>query len=362
MALTDNILYRLKPEFGDSSPHNELNNSDILTGGTFLLVDRSGGAGTDMAWRHSGADSSVLVASKTVTPSGAASGYTIAVTVKVVTNPSGGTGFTSYVRHQNSSNSAVFLGLSQDGANNIRGRYAASSGAVSVSIATVGTTEFTYVLRVSTNGSGQEKLDIWIQKTGRVDTTPDKTGSLTSLTTTLNQLVLGGQNDVVLEFKDIVIWSDEKPDAECAVGADNLRGMLDAPAAVTGTINWTEAADTVAITGDVEISGVAGTINWTEAADTVAVTGTVASDVATITTDPFANWVEEDPILSETIPNVMVIALDRTVVLSLADQVTDASTGRLVISDEALETGEWYMVACFDEDGTNRGIDVYQAT
>jgi hypothetical protein len=357
MAFSDNIIYRLKPNFGDTTAHNELNNSDILTGGTLSIVTGDSGLAN---WRNSGADSIATGISKAITVANASGGFTIAIRLKIVTAPSGGTGFVPFVQMYKNGDANTNFGLTQSGTGNIRARYA-SSGIANIPIGAFGTAMTTYILRISTNGSGNEVLDVWKEKVGRLNTDPDWTANNATLNTTLDRLLVGGQNSLVQDIEDIVIWSDQKPNSECAPGADNLRGLLDAPAAVTGTISWTEAADTVAATGEVEISGVIGTIAWTEAADTVSVTGNVASDVATITTDPFANWVDEAAITSETIPNVMVVALDRTVVLSLADQVTDASTGRLAISDAALEFGEWYIVACFNEDGTIRGIDRYQA-
>ncbi len=56
-----------------------------------------------------------------------------------------------------------------------------------------------------------------------------------------------------------------------------------------------------------------------------------------------------------TIPNVVLLKLDRTVALSLANQVTN-STGRLVIANAALVAGTDYMLATFSADGLARGI------
>jgi hypothetical protein len=359
MAITDNIIYRLKPEFGDSAPHNEIGGGNILSGGTISLEDRSGGAGTDMAWQFSGADSTATGISKTITPSAAAGGYTMAVTLKVVTNPS--VDFTSYIRHQNSSTTTIFWGLSQNGANQIRGRYNASSGAMTDPIGTVNNTELTYVLRVSTNSGGNEVLDIWKKTAGRVGNSPDVTGNSATLSSTFNQLLVGGQNGVVLQIKDWVIWSDEKTNAECAAAADDLRGQIDAPVGGTAsgaTITGTSTLLAGAATGS--NAGSALGVTLTASASLIAGSATVIT-YGTITSDPFRNWTTGDPLENQNIENVVVIGLNRATVVSRANQTTN-SQGRLVIVDSSLTAGTDYMLGTFDADGTNRGMKRYKAT
>lgn len=57
-----------------------------------------------------------------------------------------------------------------------------------------------------------------------------------------------------------------------------------------------------------------------------------------------------------TIPNVVVHRVsDRSLVLSLSNQVTHATTGVLTITDPALVSGVAYMVTAFNADGTVRG-------
>lgn len=93
----------------------------------------------------------------------------------------------------------------------------------------------------------------------------------------------------------------------------------------------------------------------TPASSTGAATVTPAGSTATatVTSDVFKGF-GGLPLANLTIPNVMLIKLDRTVALSLASQVTNAS-GQLVITSSALVSGTDYMLVTFNADGTVRG-------
>ena len=76
---------------------------------------------------------------------------------------------------------------------------------------------------------------------------------------------------------------------------------------------------------------------------------------ASLTTEGFRDYAGT-LLTSTTIENVLVHKIsDRSLVLSLADQVTDATTGVLTLTDAALESGVAYMVTAFNTDGTVRG-------
>lgn len=76
---------------------------------------------------------------------------------------------------------------------------------------------------------------------------------------------------------------------------------------------------------------------------------------ASLTTEGFRDYAGT-LLTSTTIENVLVHKIsDRSLVLSLADQVTDATTGVLTLTDAALESGVAYMVTAFNADGTVRG-------
>jgi hypothetical protein len=228
MPITDNIIYRLKPESGDTSPHNEIGGGSILSGGTIALVDRGSG---DYAWQFSGTDSTATGVSKTLTPADAAGGMTMAVTIKVVTNPT--VDFTRYIQFQKTTDPNVFMGMTQNGANAVRGRYI-NSGSSNTAFSGVGATEFTFVHRIKTNGASASSFESWKKTTGRVGVTPDVTGStVVDLTNTFATLLVGGLNNVVLQIKDWIIWDRELTDTECANVADDLRGIVDAASGVT---------------------------------------------------------------------------------------------------------------------------------
>ena len=77
--------------------------------------------------------------------------------------------------------------------------------------------------------------------------------------------------------------------------------------------------------------------------------------LASIITEPFRDYAGV-LLTSAVIENVLVHRIsDRSLVLSLADRVTDASTAALTITDISLVSGEAYMVTAFNTDGTVRG-------
>lgn len=109
-----------------------------------------------------------------------------------------------------------------------------------------------------------------------------------------------------------------------------------APPAAT-TINLVGASTSQANTSSTGAAGVNG----------AAPAGTVTSDIVR-GYDGLAK-------ANFTIPNVVLLKLDRTVALSLANQVTNGA-GRLVISNAALVAGTDYMLATFSADGLARGL------
>ena len=78
-------IYRLKPQSGDSTPHDETASGADLSGGTITLVDRGSG---DYVWRCVGA-AAAAIASRTIATATAGGGATFAVRMAVTTWPSG---------------------------------------------------------------------------------------------------------------------------------------------------------------------------------------------------------------------------------------------------------------------------------
>lgn len=76
-----------------------------------------------------------------------------------------------------------------------------------------------------------------------------------------------------------------------------------------------------------------------------------------ITTAPFRNWAGNLLALTN-IENVLVTALNRSVVLSLPNRSTDAQ-GRLTLTGAGLQAGVPVMVATWNADGSVRGLETY---
>jgi len=388
MALTDNIIYRLKPKAGDSTPVNEIGGGNALSGGTITLVDRGGG---DYAWQFSGGDSTASGISKALTVAAAAGGLTMAITLKVVTGPS--VDFTRYIQFQKTGDTNTYMGLTQNGPNKIRGR-AASSGSITCDLGTVGSTELTYVLRLSTNGAGNEVLDVWEKKAGRVGTAPDFTSSTALVSTTLDFLVVGGSNGLVQQIKDWVIWSVEEPDTDCAAVADNLRLALDgAPVTPLQASAASTAAVTASLTTGIALSATAvaaamATANLTQdgfyaaavsnAIATAALTTSIplaasASSVSTVTATLGVNGgvITTRVFKNNTttpLANISGVALNiydaSTGVLVLRKTgLSTNSAGRVVLADPAIVPGTAYSYeADFSAVGMGRRLPVATAT
>jgi len=120
----------------------------------------------------------------------------------------------------------------------------------------------------------------------------------------------------------------------------------------------------------VTINGSAATAGTDYVLDTVAANTHVVQLLSTRTADTTVALVAETNALvtegfrnyagtlltNTTIQNVLVHKIsDRSLVLSLADQVTHATTGTLTLTDAALVGGTAYMVTAFNADGTVRG-------
>jgi hypothetical protein len=84
---------------------------------------------------------------------------------------------------------------------------------------------------------------------------------------------------------------------------------------------------------------------------------TATLGAVSIITDVFRNWAG-NAFVNTVIENVIVMALNRTVLLSLPNQSTNAQ-GRLVLSGAGLQAGVPVMVGTWNADGTVRGLEIY---
>lgn len=90
---------------------------------------------------------------------------------------------------------------------------------------------------------------------------------------------------------------------------------------------------------------------------TISAQATTASLVS-ITTDVFRDWSNQAPLANLVVEHTLVMRLDRTVVLSLPNQSTNAQ-GRLVLTGPGLVGGVPHMVANWNADGSVRGLEIY---
>lgn len=285
MPVTD-YIYRLKAMPGDTTPHDELGvSADLGTGTTTSLVDRGAG---DMAWRFSAGRTSITIPNIPINVGAIGEGCTMAFTVKVVNSGTTayrailGIGPDALPEAYASASTAPGLFFSRHGASTVR---AVAVGATYTNNLTTGTTEYSYVVRFSTNETGNyEVVRMWQTTPGRVGDDPNISSSLiivsSSNTGTWDTLSICCDTGVIIELKDLAIWDRELTYAESAAIADNLRGQLDAAAdteapVFTGTIaesgittsqfthDWSGCVrtDNVGITGYQTSSD---NVNWTD--------------------------------------------------------------------------------------------------
>jgi len=153
-----NYTYRLMPQSGDSTPHDELSVSGDLSGGTISLVDLGGG---DYAWQFAGL-ASVAGPSKTQDVTVVGGGVTIALRIAVTTYD--GAGFAYLAGYGTDSTPTKGLVLGQNGANAIRARWVDTS-TDTVSMLTVNSTVRTAVLRTTTGGA-LDHVHAWLGAVG----------------------------------------------------------------------------------------------------------------------------------------------------------------------------------------------------
>lgn len=265
MALVD-FTYRLKPQSGDTTPHDELAVGADLSGGTITLVDLGSG---EYAWHILGAASAV-VASKTMNPAIAGGGYTFAVRVAITTWPA------TY---------ADFAGLSEAKLQNASGTtvrakvYNPGSYSTTGATASMGTTFHTYVLKyVTAVAAAADGPAVWVNKVGRSGSTPDLTSfGANANSVTINTVSIGSAGTAV-DVTDFVVWGEELSDADCAALADTgIRATLDSAVATATTLSGPSSGTTGVASTNFTV-GANGTITGT-----VTVTPGDAADGGTFT-------------------------------------------------------------------------------
>lgn len=320
MAITDNLVIRVKPQAGDTAIKDVVSGS-LFSGSAATLVDRSGN-GTDYAWQISNGDMTLIPSSpRSVAPTTAGGGITMAVTLKVLNAPN-----TDLTRYAGFVDSTLGNGLRlfKDGSDMVDSRYGDGSSTVTDALGAGGTTELTYVVRVK--GGSPLTLDTWVTTAGRSGTASNATSTGTfagaySLTTAL---LRGGASDVI-QIKDYCVWYRECTDIECASLADSLRTTLDGAGSSNGT------ASGATMVGAASLSPGGATGNGSATTSGAALTGTASiapgaasgtSPGGTLTTKPFQN-------------NTTTVLANQT---GVTLNIWNANTGALVLQKTGLST------------------------
>lgn len=263
MPILDNLIYRLKPQAGDTTAHNEIGAGEVISGGTITLVD-TGANG--YAWRFTGASSLLTgLPSKVVSPGSALGGVTMAIRLRRAAET--GSGYANLLGWQASGGAAgMQVNAGYLGDNMLSGRATFGSQSAAGKIVGLSTT-VTLVIKLvgSVSGGSTAATQVWWDTVSRVGTSPNGVGPTDSLSQqTISQIAVnpGASGDYYIH--DWVCWGRELTDAECAAVADNITTALIAPDTTAPTL-----------TGSVTISGITSsgaTGTWLAGSDAVGIT------------------------------------------------------------------------------------------
>jgi hypothetical protein len=214
MGIAD-FVYRLKPQAGDTAPHNEVGGGHPFSGGTATLVDTGGG---NYAWRFSGGAAIADIPARSWQSEVAGSGITLAIRMRVSTQPAAA--FVPFITYGLDATPTNGLYLGMDGTSNgLRTRYSTDSNIPIGSTAV----ERVFVLRLTPGiGGTLDKHELWLNTVGRSGTAPNSTASGNYTSRNLSKLIINAINSAVIDARDIVVWHEELPDADCAAVADNF--------------------------------------------------------------------------------------------------------------------------------------------
>lgn len=335
--------FRLKVVAGDTGLTDKKGSVGALTGtATQTLTDRGSG---ELAMRVTGGQLSATLPTVNIDHGTSLAGMTWAMDIQVENYGNldynllialGSVGITA-AQHDNGPG----ISLRQYGDGKLN--FIKDDGTSSAGPLNKGTVKQTLVCRLTSNQSGGFwRIDTWLGGSGRTGTGADYVGTLTSYgNDALSVLTLNANNTggsaVSYNIRDLAIWNGELTDADCAAVADGLRGVVDA-APVVSTVNEIGAN---ASQGSTSSTGTA----------TVAPAGSSGATAKTKPLAPFGGAAQ----IGVTVQNVVIMKLDRSIVLSLANQVTDG-TGCLSVSNAALVAGTVYLVSYWNADGSLRGI------
>ncbi len=222
MGLLD-YIYRLKPQSGDTTPHNELDPAQTLSGGTISLQDLGGG---NFAWRFSGSNSTGATDSYGYITQDSATGGGLTIAVRVR-------------RHVEASGRHRFVSWSPSTTPNADRAIALRYETGDVMTAWEGTTNFvdppnipfdgtwrTYVCKLAANAfSGSDRLLLWRTGGGAGPGPDGQSANFNVPNGTLNTLVIEC-SDGTVDISDIVLWGEELSDADCDAVRDDIDAAL----------------------------------------------------------------------------------------------------------------------------------------
>lgn len=222
MAYDNNILFRLQPSVGDVAPIDKVDSMALSTTGGVQLVNISG----EPAWNFpAGSNASKAIPAHTILPEGAGTGVTIAVRYRF--NNMGASNTDEIVKvldgvldwEKNGNTTVTFRTNSTLGGKNV------NEGAGVGSVKTL-------VCKVVIGASPTTDINnVWVGGMSRSGDTPNyvSVGAYNlgaSLTT--SSVLIQALGTLDIDILDLIVYSDEKTNAECAQLADNLRTVLPA--------------------------------------------------------------------------------------------------------------------------------------
>lgn len=229
--------YRLKPQSGDSTPHDETATGADLSGGTISLVDTGGGL---YGWRFSGSASTAAIVSRVLNFATTGEGVTVAARFRWNTNPtSADARLLAYGQTTDpTANSLSFLRRGSGAAD----RYASMRNGGSVTFLRLpaatdiaaGSGIMTFVSRIKASSvASSDAHDLWWSGGGAGPGSDYNATTGVADSYTLDTLVVapsGGEIDII----DLLIWSEELSDADCDAVRDDIRAAVDGSGSPVG--------------------------------------------------------------------------------------------------------------------------------
>lgn len=311
MAITDNLIYRLKPAAGHTTPHNEVGAGEVLSGGTIALVD-TGANG--YAWRFTGAQSALTLPSKNLAVSVDGGGVTLAIRIRRAALP------TVLGQHMvgwdnGAATAGLFVKTGSSDSTDIFFRATVSVNIQASKLAVATSVTQTYVMRLHAGAANlADRVQLWWEQVGRTGTASDAASALDNGTAqNVTRVFVNPANSGDFYIHELVLWGRELTDAECAAVADGINAALavdtTAPTltsptgtktgstTASGTVSTDEANGTLYRLASINATETAATVKAAALTTTVSATGSQSVTFTGLapTTTYYAHYVHTDP-------------------------------------------------------------------